>query len=97
MVPVPRTCGGGPSVIPGVGISFGVLALEPVQLRRRSLSVEPGQICLRSIGTDPYPGIFDRRHEPSQFTYLRAVDADDPDFDTWVRALFARFSRGSGD
>jgi hypothetical protein len=85
-------------VIPGddpAGISLGVLAFEPVQLRPRSLSLEPSQTPLRAIGTDPYPGIFSRRHEPRDLTHLRTIDADDPDLDAWVRALFARSSRSS--
>jgi hypothetical protein len=85
-------------VIPGddpAGISRGVLALEPVRLRPRALLLEPRQIRLRAIGTDPYPGIFSRRHEPRDLTYLRTIDVDDPDLDAWVRALFARLSRSS--
>ncbi len=77
------------------GISLGVLALEPVQLRPRALSLEPRQIRLRAIGADPHPGIFSRAREPRDLTYLRTIDVDDPNVDAWVRALFARLSRPS--
>jgi hypothetical protein len=85
-------------VIPGdPGISLGVLALEPVLLRTRTLSLEPRQFRLRAIGTDPYPGIFSRGREPRDLTYLRTMDVDNPNVDAWVKALFARWSHSSDE
>jgi hypothetical protein len=73
------------------GISLGVLALEPVLLRSRTLSLEPRQFRRRAIATDPHPGIFSRA--PRDLASLRTIDMDDPHLDAWVRALFARLSR----
>lgn len=73
------------------------IALAPVELRARRLSVEPHQIRLRSIGTgDPYPGIFITTHEPSRLPDLRAIREDDPYLDEWLRTLFARLIRPPG-
>jgi hypothetical protein len=80
------------------GISLGVLALEPVQLRPRALSLEPHQIRLRAIGTDPcYPGAFSRGRAPRDLASLQTIDMDDADMDAWVRTLFARLSRQPRD
>ena len=46
-------------MIPGDhGISLGVLAVEPVPLTTRTLSLEPRRFRRRAVGTNPYPGIF---------------------------------------
>ncbi len=85
-------------MIPGDrGMSLGVLALEPVLLRARTLSLEPRQFRLRAIGTDPYPSIVSSGRAPRDLASLRTIDLDDPDVDAWVRALFAKLSRPSGD
>ena len=75
------------------GISLGVLAIAPVQLRPRVLSLEPHQLRLRGIVTHPYPGSFSRGRAPRDLASLRTIDMDDPHLDAWVRALFARLSR----
>jgi hypothetical protein len=77
------------------GISRGVLALEPIQLRPRALSLGPRQIRLRAIGTDPFPDIFSRGRASRDSASLQTIDMDDPYLDAWVRELFARLSRSS--
>jgi hypothetical protein len=73
------------------------IALEPVELRTRWLSVEPHQLRFRSIGTDdPYPGIVITTREPSRLPDLRVIREDDPYLEEWVRALFARLLRPPG-
>jgi hypothetical protein len=74
------------------GASCGVLALEPVQLRTRTLSPEPRRSRLRTIGTDPYPGIFSDGGAPRDLASLQTIDMVDPHLDAWVRAMFARLS-----
>lgn len=83
---------GAPVITGDTGISLGVLALEPVLLRARTLSLEPREFRLRGIGIDPNPEFFSRAREPSHSTYPRTIDVDDPNVDAWVRALFARLS-----
>ena len=46
------------------GRSQGVLAIGPVPLRTRTLSMEPRRIRLRAIASDPYPSIFSRGRAP---------------------------------
>ena len=75
------------------GRSQGVLAIGPVPLRTRTLSMEPRRICLRAIASDPYPGIFSRGRAPRDLASIHTIDMDDPHLDAWVRALFARLSR----
>ena len=86
------------SVISGdPGISLGVLAIEPVPLHPRTLSLKPRQIRLRAIAADPYPDIFIRGRAPRDLASLQTIDMDDPHLDAWVRALFDRLSRASRD
>jgi hypothetical protein len=75
------------------GISLGVLALEPAQLRTRTLSLEPRRIRLRAIGSDPHPDVFRRGGAPRDLASSQTINMDDPHLDAWVRALFARLSR----
>jgi hypothetical protein len=78
-------------------ISLGVLAIEPVPLHPRTLSLKPRQIRLRAIAADPYPDIFIRGRAPRDLASLQTIDMDDPHLDAWVRALFDRLSRASRD
>jgi hypothetical protein len=77
------------------GISQGILALEPIQLRPRALSLGPRQIRLRAIDTGPFPDIYSRGRASRDLASLQTIDMDDPYLDAWVRELFARLSRSS--
>ncbi|MGC1410493.1 MAG: hypothetical protein WA864_16310 [Acetobacteraceae bacterium] len=79
------------------GVSLGVLALEPVLLRARTLSLEPRSFRLRAIGTDSYPNIVSRGRAAREWASLRTIDVEDPDLDAWVRALFRQMGGGSGE